>query len=83
MTTKTAIPVNEALGKLRLELKLKRGYGSRVAKRLKVSLSDVYNVSWGRVKDARILKALIEEAKNGEAPTDEYFDVLSEYSPAA
>lgn len=83
MKAKTALPVEEVLGQLRSELKLKRGYGSRVAKKLRVPLSSVYNVSWGRVKDARILKALMEEAKHGEAPTAEYYDVLSTYQTAA
>lgn len=79
MTTTTAENYAEALGKLRAELKLKRGYGSRICTKLKISRSDVYNVAWGRSKNPIILKALVDEAKNGQSPTTESFEIISSY----
>lgn len=57
----------EALRDVRSRLKLKRGYGSRVVKKLStpkmpVQLTEVYNVAWGRIKNPVILEALVEEA---------------------
>lgn len=74
----------EALGKLRAELRLKRGYGTRIAQKLttpkvKVSRFDVYNVAWGRSQNPVILKALVDEAKNATSSANESFEIISNY----
>lgn len=83
MVTKASDQVSEALGKLRSELKHKRGYGARIASKLKVNVTEVYNVSWGRTRDARILKALMDEAKSTKVPNEEYMGIIAEYLSVA
>lgn len=79
MTTQTPENYADALGKLRTDLHLKRGYGSRIAKKLKVSRHEVYNVAWGRAKNPQILKALVDEAKNTQTTATESFDIIRSY----
>lgn len=79
MATTTAENYEEALGKLRAELHLKRGYGSRICQKLKVKRHEVYNVAWGRSKNPVILKALVDEAKNAQTTATESFSIISSY----
>lgn len=64
---------------IRSKLKLKRGYGSRIAKKLKVTRKEVYDVSWGRNKDAKILAALMEEARACEQEGNPYDQLITKY----
>ncbi len=64
MSQLNAPEYQNGLQELRSKLVSKRGYGSRVADRLKVELKDVYNVAHGRIKNPVILQALVEEAKS-------------------
>lgn len=75
----------EAMINVRARLRLKRGYASRVvnklkAKKLKVELTDVYNVAWGRVKNPVILEALVEEATSTHA--DPSTEILTRFLKA-
>lgn len=72
---------SEALGKLRSELQMHRGYGSRIAKKLRVHRQTVYAVAWGRAKNPIILKALIDEAKQGQQ--DASMELITNYLTAA
>jgi hypothetical protein len=71
---------NDALNKLREQLKNRWGYAPRIAKKLSVKTSEVYQVVYGKSKNPIILKELVNESKNAKSSAIECFDIMNKFS---
>jgi len=80
MEQSVAPNLKEVLTDVRSRLKLKRGYGLRIAKKLKVTRFEVYNVAWGKSKNPMILQALVDEAIAHESDPNQ--EIITKYLKA-
>ncbi|WP_026461480.1 hypothetical protein [Adhaeribacter aquaticus] len=67
-----------AITSIRESLAMKRGYASRIKKKLPyVNLNQIYAVAWGKKKDPVILQALVDEATSHQKDPNQ--EIITNY----